>query len=156
MDYAISLTEVESSYLAAVRATVTRRTLSVTIRQILGANKIYPFIKSAGLQKAGHNVIVYENDRSRSFGNEFEIEVGVQVAAPFEGNDEVICSSTPAGRAATTLHTGPYDRLGQAHDAIMTWAKKEGIALTGRSWEVYGDWHEDPNQLTTEVLYLLK
>lgn len=156
MEYAISLTEIEATYLAAVRATVTRQTLGATIRQILTANKIYPFIQSAGLQKAGHNVIVYENDRSRNSGNEFEIEVGVQVAGPFEGNGEVICSSTPAGRAATALHTGPYDRLGQAHAAIMQWAKAQGIALTGRSWEVYGDWHADPNQLTTEVFYLLK
>ena len=158
MNYAISLCEVESSYLAAVQATVTHQTLGATIMQILGSNKVYKFIKQAGLEKAGHNVIVYKNDQQKVLGNftkEFVIEVGVQVAAPFEGDGVVICSSTPQGQAVTTLHIGPYDRLGQAHTAIMDWAKANHQPLTGRNWEVYGDWEEDPNKLTTQVFYLL-
>src|SRR5690242_6421130 len=111
MDYAVSLTEVKATYLAAVRATVTRQTLGATIRQILADNKVYRFIKSVGLEKAGHNVFVYETDRLRNFGNECDIEIGVQVAGLFEGNGEVICSSTPEGRTAMTVHTGHYDRI---------------------------------------------
>ncbi|HEX2911942.1 MAG TPA: GyrI-like domain-containing protein [Chloroflexia bacterium] len=157
MSYVISLCEVQSSYLAVVRATVTPQNLGATIRQILVSNKVYSFIKQAGLEKAGHNVIVYKNDRPKFAGNlpkEFEIEVGVQVAGPFEGDGQVVSSLTPRGKAATTLHTGPYDQLGQAHTAIMDWARAHHYPLTGRSWEVYGDWHEDPNQLTTQVFYL--
>lgn len=156
MDYAVSLTEVKATYLAAVRATVTRQTLGATIRRILAENKIYQFIKTSNLEKAGHNVFIYETDRLRNAGNEIDIEIGVQVAGPFEGNGEVICSATPEGRAAMTVHTGHYDRIGQAHSAVMTWARAQSIALTGRNWEIYGDWQEDPNQLTTEVFYLLK
>lgn len=159
MNYTVTLCQVESSYLTAVRATVNRQNLGATIRQILNSNAVYQFIRQAGIEKVGHNVIVYRNDQQESFGNlpkEFVIEVGVQVAGSFEGNGELVCSSTPQGRAATTLHTGPYDRLGQAHTAIMDWAKKQGQPLTGLSWEVYGDWQEDSNKLTTEVFYLLK
>ena len=155
MDYPVSLTEVKATYLAAVGATVTRQTLGATIRQILAENKIYPFIKNAGLEKAGHNVFVYKTDRVRNPGNEFDIEIGVQVAGPFEGKGEVICSATPEGRAAMTIHTGQYDRIGQAHTAVMTWARDQGIALTSLNWEIYGDWQEDPNLLATEVFYLL-
>lgn len=159
MNYDINLGEAQPSYLAVVRATVTHQTLGATIRQILGSNRVYTFIKQAGLEKAGHNVMVYKNDQQRVLENglkEFEIEVGVQVARPFEGDGQVICSSTPEGRVATTIHTGAYDRLGQAHTAIMEWAKAQRLSLTGRSWEIYGDWHEDPNQITTQVFYLLK
>lgn len=159
--YAINLCEVQASYLAVVRATVTPQTLGPTIRQILASNQVYQFIKEAGLEKAGHNVMVYRNDHPVVEGKltkekEFVLEVGVQVAAPFEGNGQVVCSSTPPGRSATTLHTGPYDQLGQAHTAIMEWARAQGYPLTGLSWEIYGDWHHDPNQLTTQVFYLLK
>ena len=159
MNYTISLNQVEAGTLAVVRATVTRQSLGPTIRKILTGSSVYEFIKKAGLQKAGHNVIVYKNDEvkaSGTFPEEFEIEVGVQVAGPFEGDGQVICSSTPGGNTVTTLHTGPYNRLGQAHTAILDWAREQGPPLTGRSWEVYGDWHQDPNQLTTQVFYLLK
>ena len=159
MDYAVSICEVKASYLAVVQATVTHQNLGATIRQILASNKVYWFIKQAGLEKIGHNVIVYKNDLQKASGNlatEFVVEVGVQVGQHFESDSEVICSSMPQGNAVTTLHTGPYNRLGQAHTAIMEWAKVQHYPLTGRSWEVYGDWHEDPNELTTEVFYLLR
>ncbi len=159
MNYSVDLCDVEAGYIAAVRATVTHQTLGAAIRQILTGNQVYQFIKEAGLAKAGHNVIVYKNDQTGMAGGhpaEFEIEVGVQVAGPFTGNGQVICSSTPQGRAATTLHPGPYERLGQAHTAVMNWAKAQGHLFTGRSWEIYGDWQENPNDLTTQVFYLLK
>ncbi len=159
MNYTVNIRQVEPSYLAVVRANVTRQNLAATIRQILTGNQVYQFIKQAGIQKAGHNVIIYRNDQPKVFGNrptEFVIEVGVQVETLFEGNDQVVSSATPGGRVATTLHTGPYDRLGQAHTAIMDWARIKGYPFTGLSWEVYGDWEEDPNKLTTEVFYLLK
>ena len=154
MDYAISLCDVESSYLAAVQANVTHQNLTVTIRQILTSNKVYAFIKQAGVKKFGHNVIMYKNDQQKEAV--FVIEVGVQVAAFFEGDGQVICSATPHGKAATTVHIGPYDQLGKAHAAIMEWTKANHYAISGRSWEVYGDWQADPNQLTTQVFYLLK
>lgn len=158
MSYAINICEAKASYLAVVRATVTNQNLGAIIRQILADSKVYAFIKQTGLEKAGHNVMVYKNDQSKTTGNspkEIVIEVGVQVAQPFEGNGEVICSATPEGKAVTTLHTGPYDQLGKAHTAIMEWARTQHYQLTGRNWEVYGDWHNDPNQLTTEVFYLI-
>jgi effector-binding domain-containing protein len=155
MDYAISISKVEVTHLAAVQATVTHQTLGITIRQILASNKVYTSIKQANIKKFGHNVIVYKTDQQKA--GEFVLEVGVQVATPFESDGgEVICSSTPSGKAITTTHIGPYDQLGKAHDAIMEWAKANNCAITGRNWEVYGDWEADPNQLTTQVFYLLQ
>jgi effector-binding domain-containing protein len=84
------------------------------------------------------------------------IEVGVQVPGPFEGDGRVVCSATPGGTAARALHVGPYDKLGDAHDAVRLWCRKNNHPIAGPNWEVYGDWNEDPNQLETEVFYLLK
>lgn len=80
---------------------------------------------------------------------------GVQVTRSFEPGDEVECVSTPEGDAATTLHCGPYDRLGEAHRAVHEWIVKNGERMGGWSWEVYGDWNSDPASLETEVIYLL-
>jgi effector-binding domain-containing protein len=61
----------------------------------------------------------------------------------------------PAGEVATAVHRGPYDRLGDTHQAIHDWCAGHERTLAGPRWEVYGDWHEDPAQLETEVYYLL-
>jgi effector-binding domain-containing protein len=79
----------------------------------------------------------------------------VQIVQRFEPTEVVVCATVPGGAIATTAHFGPYDRLGAAHDAVQAWCKREGRALTGVSWEIYGDWTDDPSQLRTDVCYLL-
>ncbi len=155
----VNVCQVNSHYLAVVQATVNHQNLGKIIRELLAKSEVYTFLNKQGVQKAGHNIIIYRNDQAKPLLNpnkEFEIEVGVQVAGLFEGDGRVICSSTPQGSAAAALHTGPYHQLGEAHDAIINWSKEHDHPLTGLSWEVYGDWNEDENKLTTEVFYLLK
>ena len=55
-----------------------------------------------------------------------------------------------------TVHYGPYDRLGAAHDAVMAWCREHGHKTALPFWEIYGDWEDDPAKLRTDVLYLLK
>ena len=62
---------------------------------------------------------------------------------------------TPGGEVVTTLHRGPYDRLSGAHTAIHDWCGRNGKRIGGFSWEIYGDWTDDPNKLETTVVYLL-
>ena len=104
-----------------------------------------------GLWTTGHNVAIYWET-----ANGGSIEVGIQVTRTFEETDLVVCSSTPGGRVARTAHYGPYDQLGAAHDAVMAWCRARGHETTLPCWEIYGDWTDDPSQLRTDVLYLLK
>lgn len=53
------------------------------------------------------------------------------------------------------MHVGPYAGLPQAHAAVIEWCKGRGLQLAGRSWEIYGDWFDDPAKLETEVLVLV-
>jgi effector-binding domain-containing protein len=103
----------------------------------------------AGLPRPGRHLAVYLDGK----GN---IEVGVEVAEPFAGNERVVPSSTPAGRVATTTHWGPYHSLGDAHQAVQKCCSENGHALTGVCWELYGHWTDDPAQLRTDVFYLLR
>jgi effector-binding domain-containing protein len=84
------------------------------------------------------------------------LECGVEVSQPFDGNDRVVCSSTPGGLVATTVHLGPYHRLGEAHEAVLQWYSKQKLALAGPFWELYGHWTDDPAKLRTDVFYLLQ
>src|SRR5262249_12248303 len=108
---------------------------------------------SAGLPKPGRHLAVCLD--AKGF-----IEVGVEVAAPFVGNERIVCSRTPSGLVATTAHFGPYDSLGEAHRAIQKWCPAYGHQVSGTSWELYGHWKEewnrDPSKIRTDVCYLLQ
>jgi hypothetical protein len=82
--------------------------------------------------------------------------VGIQVVRRFEGNGKVVGSATPAGMVARTAHFGPYSQLGSAHDAVREWCRRSLRETMFPFWEIYGDWADDPAQLSTDVLYLLK
>ena len=83
-------------------------------------------------------------------------DFGVEVTREFAGSGEVRPVGTPGGEAAVVRHAGPYDGLAEAHRAIHEWAKEGGRALAGTSWEIYGDWNNDPTKLKTLVMYLLR
>jgi hypothetical protein len=65
----------------------------------------------------------------QTWNEPMDIAFGVQVARPFEGEGDVQCMEAPAGEVARTIHVGPYDRLGDAHDARLA---------TGRSRKLRG------------------
>ncbi|HZP57974.1 MAG TPA: GyrI-like domain-containing protein [Dehalococcoidia bacterium] len=99
--------------------------------------------------RRGHNVAIYHNGRTMT--------VGVQIdAAAFQPRAGVTLSATPAGRAATATHIGPYAEMRRTNDAIIAWCREAGLQLSGPSWEVYGDWEEDESNARTDVYYLLR
>ncbi len=151
--------QVEQHYLAAVREHTTSRNLATKIRELLTENAVYTFLHNAGIQEHSHNVFVYRDEEDQSgmpADQGIVLEIGVQVFAPFTGNDRVICSSTPPGQAATLLHRGPYAQLGTTHRAILDWCQANHLAITGLRWEIYGRWNDDSSKLETQVFYLLK
>jgi effector-binding domain-containing protein len=83
-------------------------------------------------------------------------DFGVEVTREFPAFGEVRPVRTPGGEAAVVRHVGPYNGLAEAHSAIHEWANESGRTLAGTSWEIYGDWNEDPAKLETLVMYLLR
>jgi effector-binding domain-containing protein len=112
-------------------------------------DEVWAFLTTNSLRTDGHNVMLYKDDVPN-------IEVGVQVVRSFAPHGRVGPSMLPAGRVARTIHRGPYDELGESHDAVREWCAKHGHALAGPRWEIYGDWSDDPAQLETEVAWLLR
>lgn len=110
---------------------------------------VYAAVSGGNIQQPGQSVIIY---RQRGSG-EVEVECGVQVPSRFEGLGEVIYRETPGGRAATTTHHGPYDRVGETHSALVAWVRSHGLRPTGICWEVYGDWNDDPQELRIDIFH---
>ena len=153
MEYAIDTTHVTPQLIAAVRARVPRNGVTQAFRSSL--DKVWAFLRAhPGLRSDGHNLFVYHHEPVDS--GFMTVDFGVQVVRSFEQEAEVRCIETPSGEVVRTRHFGPYDRLPQAHAAIHDWCRKSARGIGGVSWEIYGDWTDDPNKLETTVVYLLQ
>lgn len=147
MFYEVTLHTMPASPTAVVAAATTWEEFPRLWKTLL--DEVYTVVRGGGATQTGHNVMLYRDDIPN-------VEVGVQVEGPFEPSGRVVPSVLPAGEIATALHRGPYDALEEAHLAVRTWCAARRHELTGVRWEIYGDWHEDPNDLETEVCYLLR
>jgi effector-binding domain-containing protein len=147
MAYLVEINQVQPQIIAAIRLRATIPELPTVIPPACG--EVWQFVRSAGIPNPGRNIAVY-------LDMVMNIEVGVEVGQHFSGTDRIICSSTPGGLTATTVHIGPYNRLGEAYDAVHKWCADNKREIAGPAWEVYGHWTDDPAKLQTDVFCLLK
>ncbi|MEO6546724.1 MAG: GyrI-like domain-containing protein [Ferruginibacter sp.] len=57
----------------------------------------------------------------------FETEVGVLVNDDAEGNSNIIKGAFPSGNYATTIYSGDYSTLMEAHSAVESFILKNGL-----------------------------
>ncbi|HYV66532.1 MAG TPA: GyrI-like domain-containing protein [Myxococcales bacterium] len=118
-------------------------------------DQVWAFLRTQpGLRTDGHNIFLYHHPARRT--DPMDVDFGVEVVREFSPSGEVKPVSTPAGEVAAATHIGPYDRLRQTQDAIHAWAAANNRPLAGKSWEIYGDWTNDPAKLETTIMYLLR
>jgi effector-binding domain-containing protein len=150
MEHTVRLKHVTSRPLAVVRRCANQHELSKVVPDSCGV--VWNVVRSQKIPGAGRHVALY-------LDGVINLEVGVELDAPFAGHSEVVGSATPAGPVATTSHLGPYGRLHEAHHAILEWCRANGYKLAGPNWEIYGhwkdEWNSDPSKIVTDVYYLL-
>jgi effector-binding domain-containing protein len=138
--------------IAAVRRRVRVGEVSTAWKPAL--DQVWAFLRQhQGLRTDGHNIFLYHHPARRE--DPMNVDFGVEVTGPFDGVGEVVPAQTPAGLVAWTLHSGPYEALGAAHDAIHAWREAHHGTFAGASWEIYGDPHDDPAKDEVRVVYLL-
>jgi effector-binding domain-containing protein len=148
----VSIEIVPARMLAAVRRRVRIAEIGTAWRPAL--DQVWAFLKqNPGLRTDGHNVFLYHHPANRQ--SPMEVDFGVEVTRTFEPSGEVIPAQTPAGRVATAVHIGPYQRMVETHNAIHAWAAANEAMFAGKSWEIYADWTYDPSKLETRIEYLL-
>jgi effector-binding domain-containing protein len=150
MTYSIRLEQHVGSPLAVVRRQARLQDLPKVVPEACGA--VWNVVRAKQISGAGRHIAVYYDDV-------INLEVGVELDAPFSGHGELISSATPSGTVAATTHHGPYAQLHKAHDAVRQWCANNGHQLAGPNWEIYGhwknEWNSDPSKITTDVVYLL-
>ena len=149
LTYEIAVRAVRSRGAAAVRDRLRWGELGTRLIPLL--DRVYVAVRAGAIVQVGQNIFIYRDGSKDGVS----VEVGVEVAEPFERVGDVLYTETPAGETASTVHVGPYSGLGAAHDAVIRWCQDHRRIRAGVWWEVYGDWHEDPAQLETEIHYAL-
>jgi AraC family transcriptional regulator len=85
------------------------------------------------------------------------VEAGFAIAAPAQGEGDIVATELPGGTAAVAIHLGPYEKLGEPHAQIERWLEAQQLKA-GAPWEVYvTDPATTPNpaEWRTEVVYPL-
>ena len=151
MDYHVQLQQQPSQPLAVVRRQASWQDAGKVIQEACGT--VWNVVRAQRIAGPGRHVAIYWDDA-------INLEVGVELAAPFAGHGEVIGSATPAGLVATTVHFGPYQHRAAAHQAIRQWCAEHGHTPAGPRWEIYGhwldEWNNDPSKIRTDIFYLLQ
>lgn len=146
----ISIVDAAPRPIAVVRATAElSKWASQRLREL---DKVYAGKKAGHVPQNGQNVMVYYVGANGMA----EIECGIETEPAFAGWNEIHASLTPAGRAVTGTHVGPYHELHGSYRALTAWARENGHKLKPVCWEIYGDWDPDPAKLRTEIFYLLE
>jgi len=151
MKHNVVVETVQPELIAAVRSTVRVGEVGRAWKPAL--DQVWAFLHENREPAHGHNLFLYHHPAQRD--QPMEVDFGVEVSERFEPVGNVRCVETPAGEVARTVHRGPYDQLGAAHEAIHTWCAAHGRKIGQASWETYGDTTEDPADQETTITYLL-
>jgi len=149
LSYTIEVKQITSQPILSVKRQTLVESLVVTLQTGLG--EVWDHIRADGIKHTGRNVVIY-NPGSNGM---VKMEMGVEILSNC-GFSEDDLSNTPSGLVASTVHTGTYDGIPQAHQAILSWCSQNNIEIIGPNWEIYSHWNDDPNKLTTEIYYLVK
>lgn len=145
----IEVVHASGGLIAAVRGHIAMTDIPAKIMPMM--DEVWACIRAAEYKNHGHNVWLYRNHAD----GEVDVEIGVQVGEDFTPSGNVALVELPTGRALHTWHQGEYSLLPNTHATLMRWCDENDRPMESVCWEVYGDWHEDPAQLRTDVYRLL-
>ena len=91
------------------------------------------YLQQRGGQATGPPFVRYHTFEA----TETDLELGIPLVAPIEGEGRIVGGRLPGGPAITTWHIGPHDTLAEAYARMGAWLKEHGREPDGAAWEVY-------------------
>ncbi len=152
MAYSISKKETAPQPVLVVRRRVKPDQIAATLGEVLG--HVFLHAQQNGIALAGPPFTRYVEWGPGLLTIEAGLAVAAHAGAGSEG--EIRPETLPGGFVATTVHSGAYDKLTEAHAAVQQWIEAEGLRAAGAPWEVYvtdpAD-YPDPKDWKTEIFW---
>lgn len=130
MSYDIQETDLAVQPVLCCRTRTSMDQIATVLGQLLP--KVFGYATQSGATLVGPPYVRYLD-----FGPELTLEAGLPVAPGASAHEDIELNELPAGAAISTIHTGPYDGLRAAYEALEAWMKDKGIPPRGAPWEVY-------------------
>ncbi|MCE2901449.1 MAG: GyrI-like domain-containing protein [Gemmatimonadaceae bacterium] len=135
---------------------VRRRAPLAQLAAVLGPawGEIMTQAAAQGASPAGPPFVAYHNMDWQNL----DLEIGMPFATALRGTGDVQATTLPAGPAAVCAYTGPYDRIGAAHDALQQWLVAQSRQALGPAYEFYlnDPATTAPAALRTDVLQMVR
>ena len=142
------LVRLQESYVASIRRKVDVQNIGMALGEIL--SQVMTCVTSEGIQITSAPFARYHSISATAV----DMEAGVSVTRPIEGNERVRPGTLPGGRVLSAWHVGPYDTLTRTHQRLEAWMSQQGLESAGASWELY--WTDpgmepDPAKWRTQI-----
>ena len=147
--------EIAPQPFVGIKASTTPEGLGATLGEILP--EVWNYVTEKGITPAGPPITRYFTYTDTAVDLEGIMPVSEPVAV--EDGGRVRSGELPAGRAATTVHVGPYETISDSYDALHEWIGEQGLEAIGACWEVYltdPTTVSDPSQIRTEIYWPVK
>ena len=132
--------------IVSVRCTSKLSAIAQNIQSSFAA--IIPELQANSVTPNGPPLIVYHDVIDTEAHG--DIEVCVPIDTNFEPSSTAITIRTlEGGKVAKTIHTGPYQEIGPAYQAITSWIVGQGYEVAGPPREIYLN---DPQQVAQTEL----
>ena len=100
---------------------------------------------------ATHGISVAYYDEPDDDGS-VTLHAGFEVHADVPSSDDVRVVDLPVIEVASVVHRGTMDDVAPVYESLVRWIEDSGYRLSGRSRELYHEWHdEDPTGHVTEL-----
>ena len=152
MAYSISKKQISEQPVLVVRRRIKPSEVAAALGAALG--QVFQYAQQNGIAFAGQPFTRYIEWGPGIWTIEAGLPVTAEVKHSPEG--EVRAEVLPGGLVATSTHSGPYDKLSEAHAAVQQWMEAQSLLSAGAPWEVYvtdpAD-YPDPKDWKTEIFW---
>ena len=134
----IEIVDLTSGNAVAVRDSLAMGDMQVFMEVYFPRLYMYALRNEATITGPPYSIYYSWDPEGKSF-----MEIGIPVADELPGEEEIIPSETPGGKAVTGAYYGPYEGMNTIYNALEKYMQVLKLEPRGMAWEVY---ITDPSQ----------